>query len=69
MGSMTFEVQEWNVGARLRAEFAEPAAQEDADAARLRVILTEIRKIKERVAMGDTKIYSEVFGCWIKVTG
>jgi hypothetical protein len=67
MGSMTLEVNSWNAGARLRAEFAEPAAQEPADADRLKVILAEIARIKERVAMGDTTIYSEVLGCWIKV--
>ena len=67
MGSMTFEVETWNVASKLRAEFAEPAAHEPADAERLKAILAEIRKVAERVRSGDTKIYSDVFGCWIKV--
>lgn len=67
MGSMTFEVQAWNVGSRLRDEFAVPASHEDGDRDRLKLILAEIKRIKERVAMGDDRLYSEVLGCWIKV--
>lgn len=67
MGGMTLEVQAWNVGSRLRQEFAVPAMQEEADKERLAGILVEIRRIKERIAMGDTSIYSETLGCWVKV--
>lgn len=67
MGGMTINVREWNVGTVLRAEFAEPASIEPADKPRLKVILAEIRRIKERVAMGDNRIYSETLGCWVVV--
>lgn len=68
MGSMTLKVQTWNAGATLREYFAVPASQEEGDRDRLKGILEEIKKVKERVAMGDTKIYSEILGCWIEVT-
>ena len=68
MGGMTFEVQPWNVASRLREEFAVPASQEPADRARLNKILAEIRRLTERVRNGDERLYSEILGCWIKVT-
>lgn len=67
MGSLTFEVQAWRVSSQLREEFAIPASQEPADAARLKTILAEIEKLTERVHSGDDRMYSEVLGCWVRV--
>lgn len=67
MGSLTFEVQAWRVASQLREEFAIPASQEPADAARLKIILAEIKKLTERVHRGDDRMYSGVLGCWIRV--
>jgi len=68
MGGMTFEVQTWRVAAQLRQEFAVPASQEPADRDRLKAIMDEIRRLSERVRNGDERLYSEVLGCWVKVT-
>jgi hypothetical protein len=69
MGSLTIEVERYNAGVTLREEFAVPASQEPADHDRLKVILAEIRGILRRIEQGDDRMYSEVLGCWVRVTG
>lgn len=67
MGELTFRVQAWRAASQLREEFAVPASQEPADRDRLKVILAEIKRLTERVRLGDDRMYSEVLGCWIGV--
>lgn len=68
MGGMTVEVYTWNVSSTLREQFLAPAV-DAGDERRVAQIKDEMARVRERVAVGDTSIYSEVLGCWIKVTG
>lgn len=68
MGSNTVEVYTWNVSSTLREHFLAPAV-DAGDTRRAAQIKDEMIRVRERVAVGDTSIYSETLGCWIKVIG